>query len=195
MPELEIRIQRVEPLYDKYAEPTVKFVGDITNRMNDRVFLTYLQCRISLRDKGIILRTVPLCVENIPLNQTKNFEIVFSFSIDSSNVIHDLLKQQELEDVIFTISFNGFCLFGPQAQGQPLNSIQERVQGTQEIGLPVDKYRRLLSTYYRDMAWISVSRETYHKLRDLMNKKGTTTLDELVRDIIEGEGHERGSRL
>ena len=62
---------------------------------------------------------------------------------------------------------------------------------TQEIGLPVDKYRRLLSTYYREIAWISVSRETYHKLRDLRDRKGATTLDELISIMIEREEYER----
>jgi len=186
MPQIEIRVQRVEPLYDRYAEPTVRFVGDITNRANDRVFLVYLQCEITLKDKGITLGTVPVAVANLPQNQTKNFEIIFSFGIDSSNAIHDLLKQQELEDVNFILTFKGFCLFGPQ--GQPLNNIQEPISVTQEIGLPVDKYRRLLSTYYRDMTWISISRETYHKLRDFMDREGATTLDELISRMIEEMG-------
>ena len=189
MPNLEIRVQKVEPLYDKYACPTIKFVGDITNRANDRVFLAYLQCEIMLKDKDMTLETVPVAIANLLQNQTKNFEIIFSFDIDSNNVIHDLLKQQELEDVNFILRFKGFCLFG--AQGQPLNNIQENISLTQEIGLPVDKYRRLLSTYYRDIAWISVSRETYHKLRDLMNRKGATTLDELISIMIEREKYER----
>lgn len=60
MPNLEIRIQKVDPLYDGYARPTVKFVGDITNRANDRVFLVYLQCNIALKDKDIKLGSVPL---------------------------------------------------------------------------------------------------------------------------------------
>jgi len=191
MPQIEIRVQRVEPLYDRYAEPTVRFVGDITNRANDRVFLVYLQCEITLKDKGITLGTVPVAVANLPQNQTKNFEIIFSFDIDSNNAIHDLLKQQELEDVNFTLTFKGFCLYSPQ--GQPLNNIQENISVTQEIGLPVDKYRRLLSTYYREIAWISVSRETYHKLRDLRDRKDATTLDELISIMIKREEHERGT--
>lgn len=182
MPNIDIRIQRVEPLYDNYAEPTVKFVGDITNRANDRVFLAHFQCEIILKDKGITLGNIPFTIGNLPQNQTKNFEIFFSFGIDSNNMIHDLLKHQELEDVIFTIKFTGFCLFGPQ--GQPVNNVHEPISATQEVGLPVDKYRRLLSTYYRDIAWISVSRETYHNLRELMDKKGATTLDELIKDMI-----------
>ena len=182
MPTIKIRIQRVEPLYDKYAEPTIKFIGDITNRANDRVFFAHFQCEITLKDKEIILGNIPFTVANLPQNQTKNFEIFFSFDIDSNNMIHDLLKQQELEDVIFTIKFTGFCLFGPQ--GQPPNNVYEPISITQNVGLPVDKYRRLLSTYYRDIAWISVSRETYHTLRELMDKKGATTLDELIRNII-----------
>lgn len=189
MPNLDIRIQKVEPLYDKYASSTIRFIGDITNRANDRVFMVYLQCEIRLKDIEITLGTIPVTVANLSPNQTKNFEIIFSFSIDSNNVIHDLLKQQELEDVNFILTFRGFCLFGPQ--GQPPHNIQDNIYAIQETGLPVDKYRRLLSTYYRDIAWISVSRETYHKLRNLMDKKGATTLDELISIIIEREEYER----
>jgi hypothetical protein len=189
MPQLEIRIQRVEPLYDKYAEPTVNFLGDITNRANDMVFLAYFRCEVALKNGGIVLGTVPLAVPNLQYNLSKNFEVFFSFGVDPNNVIHDLLKQQELEDIIFAITFKGFCLYGPQ--GQPLNNMLEGISQTKEIGLPIDKYKRLLSTYYRDIAWISVSRETYHKLRELMNKKGATTMDELITDIMEGQARER----
>lgn len=185
MPHLDIRIQKVRPLYDEYAEPAVKFIGDITNRANDRIFLAYFRCEVILKDKNIKLGEVPLVIPNIMPNQTKNFEIIFSFSIDLNNIIHDLLKQEELEDVNFSLRFNGFCLFGPQ--GQALNNVQDSISTTQEVGLPVDKYRRLLSTYYRDITWISVSRETYYKLRELMDKKGATTLDELIRNIIKGD--------
>jgi len=183
--QIEIRVQRVEPLYEEYAEPTIRFVGDITNRSNDRVLLVYLNCEISLKDKGIVLGTVPLVIDNLSPNQQKELKISFSFSIDSNNVIHDLLKQQELEDVVFELNFSGFCLKHPTSGSQYLSNLNSvAINISQEIGLPVDKYRRLLSTYYRDIAWISVSRETYNKLKDLMNSEGATTLDELISKII-----------
>ena len=74
MSNLEIRVQRVVPLYDKYACPTIRFVGEITNRADDRVFLAYLQCEITLKDKRITLGTVPIAVANLPQNQTKNLK-------------------------------------------------------------------------------------------------------------------------
>jgi len=193
-PQIEIRLQRVEPKYDSYAEPTVKFIGEITNRANDRVFLVCLQCTIKLRDKGLILGNVPLIISQLEQNQPKRFEIDLSFSIDSNNAVHELLKHQELEDIIFELMFTGFCLFIPPNATQVSQiatwSIPPR---TLTIELPVDKYRRLLSTYYRDLAWISVSRETYHKLKELMNRKGATTLDELISTMIEEIEHERRS--
>jgi len=186
-PQIEIRIQRVEPLYEGYAEPTVRFIGEITNRTTDRVFFTYLQCKIRLRDKGLTLGNVPLIIGQLAQNQPQNFEIPFSFGIDSNNAIHELLKHQELEDVTFELIFSGFCLWHPSSltvvNYQPINT-------TQTIDLPVDKYRRLLSTYYRDLSWISVSRETYHRLKELMDKRGKTTLDELISAMVEEIEHE-----
>ena len=181
MVQLEIKIHKVEPLYDVYAKPTVKFVGEIINRVNEKVFLVYLQCDIALKDKNIKLGSIPIVLSDVLQNQTKNFEIIFGFSIDSNNIIHDLLKQQELEDVNFSIALTGFCLYGPL--GQPLNSTLP-LSITNEVSLPIDKYRRLLSTYYRDIAWISISRETYHNLSKLKDEKGVTTLDELIKSMI-----------
>jgi len=182
MPQIEIRVQRVEPLYEDYAEPTIRFTGEITNRAGDRVFFTYLQCMIKLSDKGLILGNVPLIIGELRQNQPESFEMPFSFSIDSSNAMHELLKHPDLEDVTFELTFSGFCLWNPLNQTvvnyQPIGT-------TQTIELPVDKYRRLLSTHYRDLTWISVSREIYHKLRDLMNREGATTLDELISRMTE----------
>jgi len=189
-PQIDIRVQKVEPLYEGYAEPTVRFTGEITNRTSDRVFFIHLQCTIRLRDKDLILCKVPLIIGQLAQNQPQSFEIPFSFSIDHNNAIHELLKHQEFEDVTFELIFNGFCLWNPPNQTvvnyQPITA-------TQTADLPVDKYRRLLSTYYRDLAWISVSRKAYHRLKELMNKTGKTTLDELILTMVEEYEHGRRS--
>jgi hypothetical protein len=49
--------------------------------------------------------------------------------------------------------------------------------------LPVDKWRRLLSHYYRNLSWIAVSRDTYSEFKRHMDEQGLTP-DELMKQLM-----------
>ena len=171
-------------MYEGYAAPTIKFSGQAVNKAGDLMHFCYLSCDVSLKaTTELILGSAPVVIAPLLQNQPKNFEFVFSFTIDANNVIHEMMKKQELEDVFFKLNLKGFWLHGPPG-GQPPFSSSNTPSFHCEIGLPVDKYRRLLSTYYRNLSWVSVSRETYSLLTDLMNKKGFTSMDELMKSLI-----------
>ena len=182
MPSLELTMIKADPLYEGYASPAVKFSAQAVNKASDHIHFCYLSCNVYLKAaKQLMLGSTPIVMTGLGPNQPRDVEFTFSFDIDANNAIHDVVKQPELEDVPFRLHFIGSLLFGPP--GQPSASSTD-ASFEREIGLPVDKYRRLLSTYYRDLSWISVSRDTYSQLKDLMNKSGLASMDELIQQLI-----------
>jgi hypothetical protein len=94
------------------------------------------------------------------------------------------LKAVEGEDITFKLIF--------KAQYQYMSGggtyLSSRFYGDREFvektaTLPIDKWKRLLSTYYRKLTWIAISRDTYFLVKEKVEKEGLT-LDEIIRRAL-----------
>jgi hypothetical protein len=133
----------------------------------------------------ISLATIPTFIINIPKrpDDPKEFNILFSFSLNSSNAVHNLIKSMHLDlkdKINFNIQLSGFST--------GLTNSFENINFTrtdQSIDLHVVDYMTLVSTYYNDLSWIPVSRDTYSMIKRIADSKGSISIDEVLRNIID----------
>jgi predicted CopG family antitoxin len=42
----------------------------------------------------------------------------------------------------------------------------------------------MISSYYRNITWIAISRETFLELKKLLDEKGYVSYDELIKELL-----------
>jgi hypothetical protein len=193
MPGLDIGVVLVEPDFEALI-PTVKFKVQVKNAAapHEPITSCLLSCDVYLsiggKDKwlGKFISTLPLSETN-PLT-TREIEIVenFALTLDVNNAMFEHLKVLKDEDITFKLIFKASYIYqsggvlhlSSSFYGTPPNSTLPKT-----ATLPINKWRQLLSTYYRNLTWIAVSRETYLLLKEKVDKEGLT-LDEVIRRAL-----------
>jgi hypothetical protein len=111
----------------------------------------------------------------------------FGLTIDINNAMFELLKVVEGEDVIFKLIFRTLYQYIRSGIYELSSTFHGNVATIEKIAtLPIDKWKRLLSTYYRNLTWIAISRETYLLLKEKMEREGLTP-DEIIRRSLAGK--------
>jgi len=193
VPVIEIPIVTVEPYYKAFM-PAIKFriqLGEARSsaKSAERIIGGFLNVDVSiLKDKGswdtvwLGRFTLPIAASSErPLNQYTT-EQIFALSIDINNSMFDFIKTLNGDDIVFLLTFSGFALWYKTDNTQVVYSTNEPFgtgETSREAALSVDKWKKLISAYYRDLTWLPVSRETYAKIAAILNDEGITP-DEFV---------------
>ena len=202
-PQLEILVISVNTRRDCVL-PTIEFTLRVSNRFGEISDFCILNCEIYLAKKptprdakpeitseDLYLNTVHVFVSNLPLGQSKDVKIQIPLSIDLNNVIYEKFLALEAEELLFKLRFSGFYFFRSSTSA-PHSVYPITFYGTPasstivlEAPLSIEKWRRMISSYYRKLTWLAISRETFLKLKRIMEEKGYTSYDELLRNLLE----------
>lgn len=108
-------------------------------------------------------------------------------SIDLNNVIHEKFLALEAEDLIFKLKFSGIYFYrsgsAPHSVS-PITFYGSTATVIHETSLSIEKWRRMISSYYRNLTRLAVSSGTYAELKKVMEEKGYISFDELIRDLL-----------
>jgi hypothetical protein len=193
MPGLNIGIVSVEPNYEALI-PTVKFKIQVMNATPvEPITGGFLDVDVYLiaggKDRlvGKFTSILPIS-ESSALTQIEVTEN-FGLTIDINNAMFEILKVVEGEDITFKLIFKTLYQYTPSGTG--VYRLSSTFHGgativTKTATLSIDKWRRLLSTYYRNLTWIAISRETYSLLKEKMEREGLTP-DEIIRRSLAGK--------
>jgi len=190
MSQLEVSLREIQTtvrgnLGPYYAEPTLEIKGTIRSGNDHQVGLACIQLDVRLATPHLIsLSRVPIFIINIPkkTDDPKEFNAFFSLSLNSSNVVHELIKSMDRgcdDRISFDIQLSGFST--------DLNNNFENInfnRTSHTIEFHVVDYISLLSKYYNNLSWILISRDTYSLLKGIADKKGYISLDEVIKDLI-----------
>lgn len=94
--------------------PTLEIKGTVRSGDDHQVGFACIRCDVRLTNPRMIsLATIPVFVINIPKrpDDPKEFNILFSFGLDSSNAVHNLIKSMNLgltDKINFNIQLSGF---------------------------------------------------------------------------------------
>ena len=204
-PQLEILITSVDTRMD-CALPTIEFTLRVSNRTGEVSDLCILNCEIYLAKEPTTRATKPtigqedlyldraqVLIHNLPVGQSSEAKIQVPLSIDLNNIIHEKFLALEAEELTFKLKFSGFYFFRTSGSAphsiSPITFFGPPATATiiHEVPLSIEKWRRMISSYYRNLTWLAVSRETYAELKKMMEEKGYTSYDELIRDLLEGK--------
>jgi hypothetical protein len=197
MPGLDIGVVTVEPDYEALV-PTVKFKVQVKNAVpNEPITSCLLSCDVYLsiggRDKwlGKFTSILPLS-EGVSLTREAEAVENFALTVDVNNAMSEHLKALKGEDITFKLVFKASYKYSECVSGTERLRSSSTFYGTPPCPtltriatLPIDKWKRLLSTYYRNLTWIAVSRETYSLLKERADREGST-LDEVIRRGLAG---------
>jgi len=199
---LDVRTLSVEPVYNALI-PTLKFKLGIQNRSDN----DYAICNLSvdaylvLGQDSMLIGSIQVPPFPLPRREVKDITFNLPLTIDVNNAIFERLKVIQSEELIFRLKMRGLCMFksspsAPSYTVTPRLFIEGGRASTEEIvreaKLSVEQWRKLLSEYYRNLTWIAISRETYLKLKKIVDKTGYT-FDELMEKLLEAWQRERGA--
>jgi hypothetical protein len=190
MPGLDIGSIIVEPDYEALI-PTLRFKIQVINRSpNEPITHGLLSCNVYLSTKGKDIwigkfATVLPVADDRPLPQMCEVVERFTLAVDVNNAISEYLKVLEGEDLTFKLFFEVAYQYEYYSGGVRYSRFSTTFSnGSTTLAkvatLPIDKWKRLLSTYYRNLTWIAISKETYLLLKERVEKEGLT-LDEIIR--------------
>ena len=201
-PHLEILITSVDTRMD-CALPTIEFTLRVSNRTGEISDLCILNCEIYLAKKptprgakptitqeDLYLSRAQVLIHSLPVGQSREAKIQVPLGIDLNNVIHEKFLALEAEELVFKLKFSGFYLFRTSSSVphsvSPITFFGPPATATviHEASLSIEKWRRMISSYYKNLTWLAVSRETYAELRKIMDNRGYTSYDELIRDLL-----------
>jgi len=199
-PQLEILITSVDTRMD-CALPTIEFALRVSNRAGEVSDLCILNCEIYLAKKptphaakptitqeDLYLDRAQVFIGSLRVGESREAKIQVPLSIDLNNVIHEKFLTLEAEELTFKLKFSGFYLFSTRGSApHSVSPITFFGPPIHEVSLSIEKWRRMISSYYRNLTWLAVSRETYAELKKMMEEKGYTSYDELIRDLLEGK--------
>ncbi|MEM0049572.1 MAG: DUF6084 family protein [Candidatus Bathyarchaeia archaeon] len=191
MPQLNITMVTVEPDYDALL-PTIKFRIQIANETPaETITLGILEYDVYLLkgNKSLWLGRSTLRLptsEHVPLIRTTEIVENFGLPIDVTNAMFEYLKTVEEEDITFQLKFR--CSYYYRSGGTLMSSYYfagDTPELSKHAKLPIDKWKRLISTFYRNLTWIAISRETYSLLKERADREGAT-LDEVIKKSLSG---------
>jgi len=201
MPGLDIGSVIVEPDYEALI-PTLRFKIQVINHSpNEPIAHGLLSCNVylSTKDKDVWIGkfiTVLPAEDGRPLPQVCEIVERFGLAVEANNAISEYLKVLEGEDLTFKLLFEVAYRYGYYSGG----AVYPRFSTTFSNGLttlaktatlPIDKWKRLLSAYCRNLTWIAISRETYSPLKEMVNKGEGLTLDEVLRKALKAFAERR----
>jgi len=194
MPGLDIGMVTVEPDYSALV-PTVRFRIQVKNAIpSESIVHGLLECDVYLTTGGKnmwlgrFVKILPAS-ESAPLIRDAEITVSFALTIDINNAMVEHLKVLEGEDITFKLAFSTSYQY---LEGGPTRLLRatSNFYGpalptvvTKEAKLPIDKWKRLLSAYYRNLTWVAVSRETYSLLKERADREGLT-IDEVIRRVL-----------
>ena len=202
MTHLDVRTLSVEPVYNALI-PTLKFNLGIQNRSDN----DYAICNLSvdaylvLGQDSMLIGSIQVLPFSLPRREVKDITFHLPLTIDVNNAIFERLKVIQSEELIFRLKIRGLCMFksSPSPPSYMVTAglfIESGRAGVNEVireaRLSVEQWRKLLSEYYRNLTWIAISRETYLKLKKIVDKTGYT-FDELMEKLLEAWQRERGA--
>ena len=202
MTHLDVRTLSLEPIYDALI-PTLKFKLGIQNRSDH----DYAMCNLSvgvylvLDQDSVFMGFIQVPPFSLPRREVKDITFHLPLTIDINNAIFEKLKVIQSEELIFRLKIRGLCMFksspsAPSYTVTPGLFMEGGRANTEEVvrvtKLSVEQWRRLLSEYYRNLTWIAISRETYLKLKKIVDKTGYT-FDELIEKLLEAWQREQGA--
>jgi hypothetical protein len=184
--------------------PTVEFVLRILNRAGEPASLGLLNCDVyfakkptpsttmpMITNEDYYLKSVQIFVDNITVGGSpKDAKVLVPLTIDLNNAIYEKLLTLETEDIVFKLKFTGVCFFGSGSVSSNIfySSRPElpppRPEFIVEASLGVEKWKRMISSYYKKLTWLPISRETYAELEKLVKEKGYLSFDELIKDLL-----------
>ena len=200
-PQLEVIITSVDTRMDCVL-PTIEFTLRVSNRTGEVSDFCILNCEIYLARKptprntkptitqeDLYLNTVQVFVPSMPVGQSREVKIQVPLSIDLNNAIHEKFLVLGTEDIVFKLKFSGIYFYRSGSHPHtvsPINFFGPPTSATvvHEASLSIEKWRRMISSYYRNLTWLAISRETFIELKKLMEEKGYTSYDELIRDLL-----------
>ncbi len=195
MTNLDIPIVTAEPNYDAFI-PTVRFrmqFSDANLNPQQPIMGGMIDCNVFLKGEpalwlGKFTISLPTISGNMnPREINENFHL----GVDVNSAMFDHVKTLEGDDITFNLVFTGYT-FLRQGQQNMLTTSEipfmvkggAQAQITKETNISVEKWRKLISKHYRNLTWISISRETYSKLKKMLDEKGITP-DELLSEFAE----------
>jgi len=136
-----------------------------------------------ITNEDYYLKSVQIFVDNITVEGSKDIKVLVPLTIDLNNAIYEKLLTLETEDIMFKLKFTGVCFFG---SGSISSNIfySSRPEFIVEASLGVEKWKRMISSYYKKLTWLPISRETYAELEKLVKEKGYLSFDELIKDLL-----------
>jgi len=197
---LDIRAISVEPVYDALI-PTLKFNLGIQNRSdNDYPVCNLLaEVYLVLDQSDLFIGSIQIPPFSLPRREIKDITFYLPLTIDANNAIFERLKVVQSEQLIFRLKIRGSCMYKPAPSAPSYIVTTELFIGSGRAGkeevireakLSVEQWRKLLSEYYRNLTWVAVSRETYLKLKKIIDETGYT-FDELMEKLLEAWLRER----
>jgi len=198
-PQIEVLVANVNARTDCVL-PTIEISLRLTNRTSEQVLLAILQYEVYLAEQATqhgarptitaqdrFLTSGIVAINNMSAGQTREVKIQIPLTIDLNNAIYEQLLALEKEDIVFKLRFYGTNIFrsgSSQPNVAPITFYGTGNQIVLEAGLSTERWRRMISTYYRNLTWIAISRETFLKLKKLLDEKGYVSYDEVIKELL-----------
>jgi len=184
VPGLDIGVITIEPDYDALV-PAIKFRIQVKNATpTESITWGLLTCDVYLpvggKDRwlGKFASILPTGLTDVELSEN------FALTMDINSAMSEYLRAIEGEDITFKLVFKTqYQYMYGSAFHLSSKFYGDRGFIEKRAALPVDKWKRLLSTFYRNLTWIAVSRETYSLLKERVDREGLT-LDEVIRRAL-----------
>lgn len=189
-PQLDIPYVSVT-IDNNFIVPTIVFNFQVFNRAGERLILGVLYCDILLGD--LYLKKETIIVSNLNVGQSQEVKIFLPITIDFNNVIYEKLLALNIEELKFLLVFLGnsvyqsgstFNLSPAVFQVQTRGGITTQGEIEKEATLSIEKWKRMVSSYYKDITWIAVKRETYQHLKKLVDEQGFISFDEAIKKLL-----------
>jgi len=198
-PQIEVLVANVDARTDCVL-PTIEISLRLTNRTGEQVLLAILQYEVYLAEQATqrgarpaitaqdrFLTSGIVTMNNMPAGQTREVKIQIPLTIDLNNAIYEQLLALEKEDIVLKLRFYGTNIFRSGSSQPNVAPITFHGTGNQivlEASLSTERWRRMISAYYRNLTWIAISRETFLKLKKLLDEKGYVSYDEVIKELL-----------
>jgi len=199
-PQIEVLVTNVDARLDCVL-PTIEISLRLATRAGgEQVLLAILHYEIYLAEQTTqrgarpaittqdrFLTSGITTINNMPAGQTREVKIQIPLTIDLNNAIYEQLLALEKEDIIFKLRFYGTYIFrsgSSQPNVAPITFYATGNQTVLEASLSTEKWRRMISAYYRKLTWIAISRETFLELKKLLDEKGYVSYDEVIKELL-----------
>ncbi|NPA70095.1 MAG: hypothetical protein GXO26_04740 [Crenarchaeota archaeon] len=188
-----IIVNNIEVVYKKglkafAVEPTLILEVDLRNNYGGRVIgIIISHVYVSFNKEQRIIQGQDVYLTSIPrlllVDSQRECKIGIPILLTQTSCMYISEKLPEFPDGKPTFKFVFEGLIIQSGSTQPQQGILNK--GIQVKQLPAEDWRRFISDFYEDIAFIPVKKETYNQLIKLMREDGYLHIDQVIRKLLE----------